>query len=180
MQDAQFFMRRKVLGNLRRAALVIALALPCLGFAAARADQGSGPVSSQAAQGWWLNDDGDSAIYIAPCGAALCGYVEWLKTPLDAQGKPKTDIHNPDAALQSRPICGLQMMGGMTPDGSGGWQDGWAYDPKVGKTYKAIMHVAPDGSLRLHGYIGVPLFGRSKTMTRPGGTLTPCAPGLPG
>lgn len=172
MQAMQYFMRRLALRNLRRAALLIALALPCLGLSPARADTGP--------QGWWLNDDGNSAIVIAPCGAAFCGYVEWLKTPLNEAGKPKTDIHNPDAALQSRPLCGLQMMGGMVPDGSGGWEGGWAYNPKVGKTYKAIMHVAPDGTLRLHGYIGVPLFGVSKTMTRPAAPLTPCGPSLPG
>ena len=172
MQEAQFFTRRTALGHLRHAALLIALALPCLGLSAARADQGPG--------GWWLKSDGKGAIVIAPCGAALCGYVEWLRTPLDAQGKPKTDIHNPDAALQSRPLCGLPMMGGMVPDGSGGWQGGWVYDPDVGKTYKAVMHVAPDGTLRLRGYIGLPLLGRSAIMTRLAASPTPCAPGLPG
>jgi uncharacterized protein (DUF2147 family) len=172
MQDTQFDMRRKVRGNVPVRAIFLALALSCLGLSNAWADQ--------TATGWWLKRDGSGAIIVAPCGAALCGTVAWMRTPLDAQGKPKTDIHNPDASLQARPLCGLPMMGGMTPDGSGGWQGGWVYDPDLGKTYKAVMHVAPDGTLRLRGYIGVPLFGRSAVMTRPAAPLPHCAPAASG
>jgi uncharacterized protein (DUF2147 family) len=153
----------------RLTALVAITMLFCLGISAARADQ--------SAEGWWVKTDGTGAIVVAPCGAQLCGHVEWMRTPLDAEGKPKTDIHNPDPSLRTRPLCGLLMMGGMTPDGSGGWEDGWVYDPDLGKTYKGEMHVAADGTLRLRGYIGVPLLGRSAVMKRPAAPLQPCAPG---
>lgn len=167
MQYNQSFIRGKASGNMVRLAVFIALTLPWLGMSAARAEQ--------AATGWWVNGEGTGAIVIAPCGAALCGRIEWI-----APGQPVRDVHNPDPSLRSRPSCGLQMMGGMVPDGSGGWQGGWVYDPTNGKTYKAVMHLAPDGTLRLHGYIGIPLFGRSKTMMRPAAPLTPCVPAASG
>lgn len=126
-------------------------------------------------QGWWLDQDGKAGILISPCGDALCGKIEWLRAPLDAAGKAKTDIHNKDAALQNRQLCGLQILGNFVPDNDGGWKGGWIYDPESGNTYKSVMHIADDGTLHVRGYIGVPLLGRSATWTRINAAPTPCA-----
>ncbi len=140
--------------------ILMLAALACLGLAL--------PARAQTAPlGWWLDQTKRAGILIAPCGNQLCGHIEWLKSPLDPEGKPKTDLHNPDTALHSRPICGLPILGGFAPDGSGGWNGGWIYDPDAGKTYKSQMHVAADGTLHVRGYIGIPLLGRSETWTRP-------------
>jgi uncharacterized protein (DUF2147 family) len=129
---------------------------------------------AQNVTGWWLDQSGRAGILIAPCGAALCGAIKWLRIPLDAAGKPKTDIHNLDTALRSRPLCGLPMLDSFTPDGNGGWQGGHIYDPESGKTYKSVMHLAADGTLHVRGYIGIPLLGRSAIWTRPAASLAPC------
>jgi len=138
-----------------------------LGVSAARADTSP--------EGWWVTADGKAGILVAPCGAQLCGNVEWLRVPLNAAGKPKTDIHNPDASLRSRPDCGLAILGGFTPDDGGAWHGGWVYDAESGKTYKANMHVGDDGKLHVRGYIGFSLLGRTEIMTRPAAPLPPCA-----
>lgn len=124
--------------------------------------------------GWWMDQSGKAGIVISPCGGNLCGKIEWLKVPLDANGQPKTDIHNGNAALRSRPLCGLSILGNFVPDGSGGWKGGWIYDPEGGKTYKSVMHVGTDGALHVRGYVGIPLLGRSTVWTRPALPLTPC------
>ncbi len=142
-------------------------ALACISLA--------GPVHAQTApQGWWLDQSGKGGVVIAACGAQLCGRIEWLKAPLTADGKQKRDIHNPDANLQGKPLCGLQILGAFTPDGSGGWTGGWIYDPEVGKTYKSQMHLASDGTLHVRGYIGIPMLGRSQVWTRPAAPLPQC------
>jgi len=146
----------------------------CLGFAnppAAHAQAGNGQT---APLGWWLDQTGRGGVLIAPCGSQLCGHLEWLKTPLNPQGQPKTDIRNPDASLQSRLLCGLPILWGFVPDNSGGWTSGWVYDPDAGKTYKSVMHIQADGSLSVRGYIGIPLLGRSAVWTRPAAPLTQC------
>ncbi|MDE2239650.1 MAG: DUF2147 domain-containing protein [Rhodospirillales bacterium] len=134
------------------------------------------PALAQGApEGWWLDQTGEAGILISPCGADLCGRIEWLKAPLDAAGKPKTDIHNTNAALRARPVCGLQILGGFAPAANGGWHGGWIYDPKNGKTYTSVMHLEADGTLHVRGYVGIPLFGRSEVWTRPATAPTPCA-----
>ena len=150
--------------------LVVFVALACLATApAARAQT--------APLGWWLDQTGRAGILIAPCGAQLCGNIEWLKIPLNPQGQRKTDVHNPDPALQHRLLCGLPMIGGFRPDGSGGWTGGFVYDPEAGKTYRSVMHLRPNGTLNVRGYIGIPLLGRSTIWTRPAGPLPQCRAG---
>ncbi len=127
-----------------------------------------------APQGAWLDQTKRAEILIAPCGAALCGSIVWLKPPAPGTNPPTTDIHNPDVSLQNRPLCGLTMLGGFVPDGSGGWTNGWIYDPEKGKTYKSVIHVAADGSLKLRGYIGIPMLGRTEIWTRPPAALPHC------
>ena len=172
MQAMKISSRREGFVAPRLLAFFAVLALPWLGLGPARAAD----TAAANAAGWWLNAAGTAAIVISPCGNEMCGRIEWLKPPLNEQGQPKTDTKNPNQTLRGRYLCGLSMLGGFTPDGAGGWKGGWVYDPKVGKTYKAVMHVAPDGTLRLRGYVGIPMFGRSETMTRPAAPLTPCTP----
>ncbi len=125
--------------------------------------------------GWWVDQSGKAGIVISACGADLCGKIEWLKVPLNTEGKPKTDVHNGNAALQNRPLCGLSILGNFVPDGDGGWKGGWIYDPEGGKTYRSVMHVAADGTLHVRGYVGIPLLGRSEVWTRPAATPVPCS-----
>jgi uncharacterized protein (DUF2147 family) len=152
----------------RLTALFAVLTFVFLGVSAARADTSP--------EGWWINSSGKAGILIAPCGAQLCGHIEWLRVPLDAAGKPKTDIHNPDASLRSRPDCGLTILGGFTEDSDGSWHGGWVYDPESGNTYKSNMHVGDDGKLHVRGYIGISLLGRTEIMTRPATLPQPCVP----
>jgi len=64
--------------------------------------------------GQWVVEDGKAAVDLEPCGDKLCGKIAWLKIPLNDQGKPKTDIHDGDSALQTRPLCGLLMLWDFT------------------------------------------------------------------
>lgn len=125
--------------------------------------------------GWWLDQTGKAGIFILRCGKNLCGQIEWLRKPLDAQGRPVLDIHNENASLRNRKVCGLTMLGNFVSDGPDAWQGGWIYDPASGKTYKSVMHLKADGTLHVRGYVGIPLFGRSEIWTRPSVPLPPCA-----
>ena len=134
--------------------------LCCLALAptAARAD----------AVGVWLNQDEDAHIEIERCGARLCGTIVWIAEPLDETGTPRTDLENPDPALRDRAIVGLRILDGfpIAADDAGKWTGGTVYDPKSGKTYRGYMVLQDDGRLKLRGYVGIPLFGRTVRWTR--------------
>ncbi len=118
--------------------------------------------------GTWLADDGKSRVQISPCGDQLCGTVTWLKNPLDDAGKPQVDKNNPDPALRGRAIVGLQILQGLVKDDSGPdqWEGGSIYDPESGKTYSCTIALQDANTLRVHGYVGVAMFGRTQVWTR--------------
>lgn len=100
--------------------------------------------------GRWLTEEKDSIIVISQCGKTVCGKIERIlvKTPDDNQ----KDVYNPDPKLRSRPVVGLPVLLSFTPDGTK-WR-GKAYDPKSGKTYRAIVTLLKSGKLKVQGCIG--------------------------
>ncbi|HTD40357.1 MAG TPA: DUF2147 domain-containing protein [Mucilaginibacter sp.] len=140
----------------KRGALILFLTIFSLSAWAQKAD---------AILGSWANENGQDHILIYKRGDKFFGKLDWIKVPNDEQGKPKTDKNNPDPALRSRPDLGLELLKGFTFDGDNVYTGGTVYDPKNGKTYSCKMTL--DGNtLKIRGYIGISLFGRSVTWTR--------------
>jgi uncharacterized protein (DUF2147 family) len=91
----------------------------------------------------------------------------------DGNGVPDSttlDKYNPNPALQKRRLVGLDILSGFSYEGENDWSSGTIYDPNNGKTYKCNLALDDDGKtknkLRVRGYIGVSLFGRTDVWTR--------------
>jgi uncharacterized protein (DUF2147 family) len=121
---------------------------------------------SESLEGYWLTAKKDGIIQILRCGEALCGKLAWFRIPPNDPNQQGLDLHNPDPARRNRPLCGLTFMSSFKATGPDTWEDGAIYDPDSGNTYHANMKLRPDGTLDLHGYIGISLFGRSEVWTR--------------
>ncbi len=82
------------------------------------------------------------------------------------------------AAQQQGPegvwICGLQIIGNLSPSGSAKWSGGWVYDPDHGQTYGAELTLESRDALRMRGYIAIPLFGGSQLWRRAPADLPRC------
>jgi len=123
--------------------------------------------------GVWVTADGKAHVEIVKHGDVYDGSIVWLKEPVyrpdekkGTPGMPKTDLNNPDKSLQSRPLMGLPLIQGFKYDGDNVWTDGTIYDPDSGKLYSCKMTLMMDGSLRVRGYVGISLFGRTEIWTR--------------
>jgi uncharacterized protein (DUF2147 family) len=140
--------------------IILFLAVFCFTASAQKAD---------VVLGTWVNPNGEDHILIYKKGYKYFGKLDWIKYPNDEQGKPKTDKNNPDEALRSRPELGLELLKDFTfdvdNDGNSLYSDGTIYDPKNGKTYSCKMTLVGN-RLKIRGYIGISLFGRSETWTR--------------
>lgn len=134
------------------------------------------PLAAHAApdvSGLWLNGDGDAAIAVQPCGAALCGTLVWLRDPTDANGQPLRDSKNPDTTKRSQPLCGLPIFGGAKAAGTA-WEDGWIYDPEEGRRYSLSLEAGEGDTLALTGYVGLKALGRTEVWRRAPADLQRC------
>jgi uncharacterized protein (DUF2147 family) len=140
---------------------------------ASSAGHTSGAASSGEAgvRGYWREPSG-AVIQIAECAQGLCLKIVAL-SPGD---HPHTDLHNPDEKLRGRSLCGLRVGQDFRQTDLLHADGGHVYDPKSGRTYSGSM-TAQGNLLKLRGYLGIQLLGRTETWTRAGQGYAACVPG---
>lgn len=117
--------------------------------------------------GRWYTEGRKSQIEISPCdGTKLCGRIIWLNEPNDESGKPKTDVKNPLPPNRDKPIVGLALLAGFVKQPDGTWAEGTIYNPEDGETYKCIMTLEGQDTLKVRGYVGMPMLGKTQVWTR--------------
>jgi uncharacterized protein (DUF2147 family) len=114
--------------------------------------------------GLWKNEDATFEIFESE--GKLSGKISSISEPRTPEGKEKTDIHNPDPSKRERPIIGLVFMSGFTRKSDTRWENGTVYDPKSGNTYSCVMELEGPEKMKLRGFIGIPLIGRTQVWTR--------------
>ena len=123
--------------------------------------------------GTWLTEDGRARVRVEKCGANaanVCGYISWLKDPLTPDGKPRLDIHNPDASKRSRQALGMQILLGLQPDGAGKYK-GQVYNAEEGKNYEVTVWLEQPNEFRIRGCVLGGLFCGSQAWSRVADTI---------
>jgi uncharacterized protein (DUF2147 family) len=78
-----------------------------------------------------------------------------------------TDYRNENASLRSRKVIGMPLIWGFKKTNEPNtFEEGQIYNGEDGKIYTANISLQPDGKLRLRGYVGTPLFGKTQLWTR--------------
>lgn len=114
-------------------------------------------------EGRWLSGDKTGWIEIRLIDGKPVGIAAGATDPADAG---RVDTLNPDPALRDRSLLGITILHGFDYAGEHVWKGGTIYDPNSGNTYKSTMTLVDRNTLKVRGYIGVSLFGRSDTWTR--------------
>jgi uncharacterized protein (DUF2147 family) len=114
--------------------------------------------------GTWLTGDGDGWVDVVHSGNGISGFV--AGSPNDRPDRSKVDDKNPDPALRDRELLGLELFAGFHFDGDDRWIGGTIYDPNSGKTYRCIITILDENKLKVRGYIGIPMLGRTEIWTR--------------
>ncbi len=121
---------------------------------------------ADAVLGVWKNGEGTGMVQVYKKGDKYFGKLVWLKVPNDPDGKPRTDINNPEENLKTRQLKGLENLRDFTFKGDNKWEGGRIYDPKTGSDYSCEMKLIDENTLEVRGYIGVSLFGRTDVWKR--------------
>lgn len=110
--------------------------------------------------GDWLGQKKDVCFRIYKKNDKYFGKVVW------GTGKDSIDTKNPDPRFRNRKLVGAVLLNDFVFDGTDTWQGGTIYDPVEGKTYSCKLTLVTDQKLKVRGYVGIALFGRTDYWTR--------------
>ena len=118
--------------------------------------QGQQPGADKITGLYW-SPEKDAKIEIYKKGEQYFGKTIWVTTP-------RKDSKNPIESLRKRDVLGIELLINFTYN-DGAYTDGKIYDPESGKTYSCKMRLNGD-NLKVRGYIGISLFGRTEIFER--------------
>lgn len=111
--------------------------------------------------GHWITETGNYEVDIAPCESKLCGTI--------VQVLGNRSMSDPNVAMvpaDPRPALGMKILTDLVPAGDGEWT-GYVYDRENAKTYSCTVTLLASGQLKVRGYVGLPIFGRTSIWHRP-------------
>ncbi len=168
-------LRRKKPARGGAAALLLAI-----GLATAAIIQGDASAQTRSdIAGNWATRGFGSIVQFRPCAGApetMCGRIIWLWEPNDENGRARTDNHNPDRALRTRSLIGVELVRGLRQTEPGVWSDGALYNPDDGRTYTGTIRLR-GGALELRG-CALGVFCQTQIWRRPESVLA-AVQGLP-
>jgi uncharacterized protein (DUF2147 family) len=136
---------------------------------------GSGALMAQQANpilGRWLTQPGDGIIEIKRTADNA-----YQGTIIGGNAPRRVDEHNPDPARRQQLLLGQVILKDMHDDGDGALAGGTIYEPDTGRTYKCRIEVLDHDRLKVRGFIGISLLGRSQVWTRFTGSSLDLSPG---
>jgi uncharacterized protein (DUF2147 family) len=78
---------------------------------------------------------------------------------------PKDTCDKCSGEYKNQPILGMVLMRDFHPDGDD-WVEGTVVDPENGKEYKGKIWAVGNDALKMRGYIGISILGRTESWVR--------------
>jgi uncharacterized protein (DUF2147 family) len=138
---------------------LIALTLPLWG--AARSTFAAAETQAPAIPGRWLTEPRDGIIEITRTAAGV-----YEGRIIGGNNPHRADANNPDPGRRHLLLLGQIILRDMHDDGPGRLSGGTIYDPDSGRTYKCRVELLDRDHLKVRGFVGISLLGRSQTWTR--------------
>jgi uncharacterized protein (DUF2147 family) len=111
---------------------------------------------------WWTQKEGNRAPARVKFVHAEDGTYMGI---LSFVSEPRKDVNNKDPKLRDRPVVGIVLMWHLRYD-DGEYGGGYVYNPEDGATYRVEAEVLSPESLKIRGFLGISLFGQTKTWSR--------------
>ena len=116
-------------------------------------------------QGLWVLDDRSTVVEIMQCENHLCGRIVGVAGP-SRKGAFAPDGRRIAAGESRRPLCGSLVFDGFREAGGAQYSGGRLFNPEDGRFYDATATVESPDAIRVRGYIGAEMFGRTRYLYR--------------
>jgi uncharacterized protein (DUF2147 family) len=136
--------------------------------AAPSVDASKGLAPEDALVGEWWTDNNEGRIRFSkdPDGT-LRGTTTCCVPKVSSADHPAYDTHNPNPKLRGRSTVGIVLIWKLAYE-EGEYSGGFVYNPRDGKTYRFAAKVIDRDTVKIRGYMGIPLFGQSQIWKRVG------------
>ena len=115
--------------------------------------------------GIWMTESKDGLVQIS---AGANGVIEGRI--IGGAHPTRKDDKNPDPAKRDQMLRGLLILHDMHADDESHWSNGTIYDPDSGRSYSAKLQLLDPEHLKVRGFVGFSLLGRTQVWTRYHGT----------
>jgi len=117
--------------------------------------------------GRWQSEEKNLIVDVYKQGDNYQAKIIWFNAGNDKLMHEWIDKNNPNKALQTRKILGMNVLSGLVYEpSSNSWEDGMIYDAKHGKDWNASAYIDKSGLLKVKGYWHFKIFGRTMTFAR--------------
>jgi uncharacterized protein (DUF2147 family) len=118
--------------------------------------------------GKWIAQKKNLIVQVYRDGDTYKGKLIWYDNTDKSKAMDEwTDTHNPDPALRSRKILGMNILTDLVySPRSKTWENGKIYDAKTGHEWSAVVQINKDGLLKVTAYWGLKFIGRTVLFTK--------------
>jgi uncharacterized protein (DUF2147 family) len=114
---------------------------------------------------WWTEKNEGRVRFTKDADGTLRGTTTCCKHEKGDPDNPATDIHNPDPKLRGRSTVGIVIIWKLAYE-DGEYSGGYVYNPRDGKTYRIAAEIIDDSTVKIRGYMLIPLLGQSQIWKR--------------
>lgn len=110
--------------------------------------------------GTYFTENNKAKVAITQSGNKYIGTLIWTNIP------NALDKNNPDKNQHQNKLVGKVILKDVEYSGDNEWKKGKIYDPESGKTYNCTITLDNKGNLKVRGFVGFSLLGRTTVWTK--------------
>jgi uncharacterized protein (DUF2147 family) len=114
---------------------------------------------------WWTEKNEGRVRFTKAADGTLRGTTTCCTHQKGDPDNPATDIHNPDPKLRGRSTVGIVIIWKLAYE-DGEYSGGYVYNPRDGKTYRIAAEIIDENTVKIRGYMLIPLLGQSQIWKR--------------
>jgi uncharacterized protein (DUF2147 family) len=114
---------------------------------------------------WWTENNQGRIRFTRDRDGTYRGTTTCCKPDKPSEDHPAVDLHNPNPKQRGRSTVGIVLIWKLAFE-DGEYVDGYVYNPRDGKTYRFEAKMVDKNTVKIRGYMGIPLLGQSQIWKR--------------